>query len=427
MNEGPEGIAARQMKTRSGKQRAPGVIVLSQYFHPEVGATQTRARELARAFARAGYRVTVLCEFPCHPHGVIPAAYKGKLFEWDTLDGYRVLRVRVAASPVKSARRRLAFYFSYMLMAALCTFKRLGPVDLVLATSPPLPVAAGGWALAFSRRATFVMDVRDLWPAAAVALGELKQGWMIRLAERLELFLYRRARLIGAVTRGFVADISARGIAPAKLRWVPNGTLPEIFSPDAVDPGLRSRLGLDGQYLITFAGLFGIAQGMDFLLDLAASYREDEGLRFLFVGDGPLAARMRERIAAEKLANVILHPQVPLEQSAAFLNASDLLLVTLRADPVFASFVPSKLFDCLACRPPVLLAVPGEAAAMLAESGGGLAVRPEDLAAFRAAIARLRADPALAARMGEAGQRWVLPRFARPRIMDEWVAAIRGD
>lgn len=402
-----------------------GVVLLSQYFHPEVGATQTRARELARAFARAGHRVTVICEVPNHPHGVIPPEYRGKRFVWETLDGYRVLRVWVAASPVKTFRTRLAFYLSYMVMATLAAFRRLGPVDLVVATSPPLPVAMAGWALSALRRARFVMDVRDLWPDAAVALGELSRPWMIRAAARVERFLYRRALLIPAVTRGFLDAIAAKGIARDKLTWAPNGTLPAVFHDGPRDPALRETLGLGDRFTVTFAGLFGIAQGMDFLLDLAASYREDPGIVFLFVGDGPLRARLQARVAAEGLADrVVLHPQVPLEAVTPVLNASDLLLVPLKADPVFATFIPSKLFDFLACRPPVLLGVAGEAAALLAESGGGLAAAPEDLASYRDAIARLRDDPAAARAMGEAGQRFVLPRFDRAAVMDGLVAAI---
>jgi len=407
-------------------KRSLGVLVLSQYFHPEVGATQTRARELARAFARAGHRVTVICEFPNHPQGVIPERYRGRWTEWDALDGYRVLRVRVAASPVKTFRTRLAFYLSYMLMATLCAFRRLGKVDLVVATSPPLPVAAAGAALGILRRAPFVMDVRDLWTDAGAALGELKNPQALRLAAAMERWLYRRARQITVVTRAFGDAIAAKGVPREKLRWFPNGTQPALFGPEHVDPALRARLGIaEDAYLVAFAGLFGIPQGMDFLLDLAASYKEDPSIAFLFVGDGPLRARMAARVATEGLApGVRLHPQVPTEAAAAYLNAADLLLVPLKRDPIFASFVPSKLFDCLACAPPVLLAVPGEARALLEESGGGLYAEPEDLASFRAAIATLRADPEAARRMGAAGRAFVLPRFERARVMDELVAVV---
>ncbi|MCP4548266.1 MAG: glycosyltransferase family 4 protein [bacterium] len=407
--------------------RQLGVVILSQYFHPEVGATQTRARELAKAFLRAGHRVTVVCEFPNHPQGIIPDSYRGKWFEWDELDGFRVLRVRVAASPVKNFKTRLAFYLSYMFMAPLAAFRRLGRVDVVLATSPPLPVAAAGWWLAVLRHARFVMDVRDLWPDAAVALGELSKPWMIKVAAILEKFLYRRALLVTAVTSGFVEAIVAKGIKREKVRWFPNGTLPDLFSPNLTDPALRAELNPDNRFLITFAGLFGIAQGMDFLLTLAASYRGDDGIRFLFIGTGPLQAQMEERVEEEELDTVLFHPQVPLERAAYYLNASDLLLVPLKNDPIFETFIPSKLFDFLACKPPVLLAVPGEAEEILAQSGGGLAAKPEDLASFRAAIETLRSSPAVAAGMGAAGAGYVLEHFSREVIMDGLVRDVEAE
>ena len=412
-------------------KRSLGVVLLSQYFHPEVGATQTRLREMARAWQRAGHRVTVICEFPNHPHGVIPPEYRGKLYDEDELDGYRVLRTWVAANPVKTYGSRMSFYLSYAALASLAACRRLGRVDLVVASSPPLPVGLAGWAFSRLRRAPFVLDVRDLWPDAAVALGELTSPRVIRAAERAERFLYRSARFITTVTEGYRDDIAGKGIPREKILLAPNGTIPELFSPERADPDLKARLGLEGRFVVTFAGLLGLSQGLDFLLDLAASYREDPGVAFLIIGDGPRKAELERRIAEEGLGNVRLHPQVAVDEIAPFLNASDLLLVTLRNVPgAFYGMLPIKLYDYLACRPPVLVAVPGsdgrpgQAEALLHESGGGLAARPEDLASFRAAIDRLRADPEAARRMGEAGQQFVLPRFARHSIMDELVAEL---
>jgi len=409
------------------------VVLLSQYFPPEVGATQTRMREMARAFHRAGHRVTVICEFPNHPHGRIPAAYRGRLYSRETLDGYDVLRTWVKADPVKTAGSRMSFYLSYMLMATLAGLRRLGRVDLVVASSPPLPVAAAGWALSRLRRAPFVLDLRDLWPEAAVALGELTSRRVIRAAEGVERFLYRRAHLLSTVTEGYRRDIARRGADPQRIVLAPNGTLPDLFSPDRIDPSLRQRLGLEGRFVVTFAGLMGISQGLEFLLELAASYRDDPGIAFLLMGDGPRRAALADRVAAERLDNVVLHPQVPMEDAAPYLNASDLLLVTLRDVPgAFYGMVPIKLYDYLACRPPVLVAVPGrdgapgQAEALLRESGGGVVARPEDIDSFRQAIESVRSDPAAAARMGEAGRRFAVPRFARPRIMDELVATVEA-
>ena len=411
--------------------RKLGVVIVTQYFPPEIGATQVRLLEMARAWQRGGHRVTVICEFPNHPHGVIPDEYRGKLYAEEEMDGFRVLRTWVAADPVKTTDSRMKFYISFAAMAAMAAFRRLGRVDLVIASSPPLPVGLAGYAIALLRRAPLLLDIRDLWPGAAVALGELKNERVIRIATAAERFLYKRSRIVSTVTDGYRADLEALGAAPEKILLAPNGTLPEHFGPDRVDPELRARLGLTGRFVVTFAGLLGLSQGFDFLLDLAASYRDDPEFALLIIGDGPRRDALRERIDSDGLRNVVLQPAVPVAEIAPYLNASDLLLVTLRDIPeAFYGMVPIKLYDYLACGPPVLVAVPGkdgkpgQAESLLAECGGGVSARPEDLDSFRAAIARVRENPERAREMGEAGQRFVLPRFSRPEIMAEMVREV---
>ena len=406
------------------------LLLVTQYFHPEVGATQTRMREFARHLARLGHRVTVVCEFPNHPHGIMPPEYRGKWFEPDRLDGFDVLRVWVKASPVKNFKTRLLFYFTFMVMAVLAGFKLRGRFDAVVATSPPLPVALSGWALSVLKRARFVMDVRDLWPTAAVALGELSNPKLVRAAEVVERFLYRRADRIVAVTEGFVAHIAPRCGDPSKVHLIPNGTITEIFHPDRADPALRGRLGLNGQFVCTFAGTMGIAQGLPFLLDLAKSLADVPDVRFLFIGTGPVRERIVAKQREEGIANVIFHDQVPLEEITEYLTMSDVLLVPLRADPVFDTFIPSKMFDYLACRRPVILGVDGEARRMLEGRGGGLFARPEDLESYRAAVLALRADPALRAKMAAEGYAWVTAgytRAAQAQRLDALLRACAGE
>ena len=153
------------------------ILYFSQYFPPEVGATQTRAYEMARGLVQAGHRVTMVTEVPNHPSGIIPPDYRGKWYEWSKLDGIDVLRVWVKASPVKSFRSRMAFYLTYMANSALVSaLKARGPFDMVYATSPPLFVGGAGLALHWLKRTPFVFEVRDLWPKSAVVLGRIAQS-----------------------------------------------------------------------------------------------------------------------------------------------------------------------------------------------------------------------------------------------------------
>src|SRR5438309_662511 len=140
------------------------VLYFTQYFPPEVGATQTRAAEMSRYLAAQGHKVTIITEVPNHPSGIIPPEYRGRLSERVKEDGVDVLRLWVWASPEKTFKSRMRFYLSYMGMAALAGALLRGRYDLVYATSPPLFVAVAGAVVALVRRIPFIFEVRDLWP-----------------------------------------------------------------------------------------------------------------------------------------------------------------------------------------------------------------------------------------------------------------------
>jgi glycosyltransferase involved in cell wall biosynthesis len=388
------------------------VLFVTQYFTPEVGATQTRIHTFARAFVRAGHRVTVLTEFPNHPHGRIPAEYRGRWFTRETMDGFEVLRVWVFARPVKTFWTRLAFYLSFFAMATLRGIFAPGPVGVVFATSPPLPVGLVGWIVARVRGARFVLDIRDLWPAAAEALGELRKPALVRMAATLERFLYRHADKITAVTAGFVDHI-ARHVPASRVELLPNGAATETFDPERVDPALRARLGLEG-FVVTFAGLHGIAQGLDAVLEAAKLMNGRPDVTFCLIGEGPVKTQLERRAEAEGIRNLRFLPPVPHAEITPYLTASDALLVTLKPDPIFSTFVPSKLFDFLACAKPVFLMVDGEARRLLEASEGGVFVEPGSAAGLHAAVLRLmESGPEERARMGARGRAYVLANYTR--------------
>src|SRR5438477_5043033 len=126
---------------------------------------------MSRFLAAQGHKVTIITEVPNHPSGIIPPEYRGRLSERAKEDGVDVLRLWVWASPEKTFKSRIRFYLSYMAVAGVAGSLVKGRYDLVYATSPPLFVGAAGLAASLARRIPFVLEVRDLWPESAVALG----------------------------------------------------------------------------------------------------------------------------------------------------------------------------------------------------------------------------------------------------------------
>jgi glycosyltransferase involved in cell wall biosynthesis len=414
--------------TKSRIARAPrtlDVLLLSQYFPPEVGATQSRMQSFAEYLHERGHNVTVISEFPNHPFGVVPARYRRHLVDDDRSNGYRVLRVWAKASEEKTQRTRLAFYLSYSALATAMA-PLTGRADVVFATSPPLFTALAGSALAKLKRARFVLDVRDLWPAAAEALNQISStGVMRRSAASAERFLYRDASAVVAVTRSFCDHIDRFRDRPPESALIANGTL-EMFFVAMPDDTARAGLGANGGYLVTFAGTHGIAQALPSVLDAAAL--TGNGVEFAFVGEGPMKPFLQERAAELALTNVHFHDQVPMVESPRILASSDALLVPLSAHPTFEQFVPSKLIDYMAVGRPVVLAAAGEAARILTHAGAGIVVPPEDPQALADGIGRLATSPGDARRMGERGRAFAAGRLRSVQAarLEQVLAAVAG-
>jgi glycosyltransferase involved in cell wall biosynthesis len=395
---------------RAKVRRAPRslrVILVSQYFPPEIGATQSRMQSFAEHLAERGHRVTVIAEFPNHPQGVMPPEYRGRVVEDDCSNPYRTLRVWVKTSNEKTQMTRLSFYLSFMgLSTAVAPLA--GRADVVVATTPPLFTGLAGLAIARMNDAPLVLDVRDLWPAAATSLLQISAGWETRTAELIERHLYRSAATVTAVTRPFCRHIDAiRGDRTATV-LLPNGTIPQFFVDG--DRQLDNRLGVrTDRFLVTFAGTLGIAQALPSTLE-AAGQLADEA-EFLFVGDGPMKNIVVELARERGLRNVHFHPQIPLADIPSVLASSDVLLVPLSSHPTFEQFVPSKMLDFMAVGRPVIVSAAGEAARILEQSGGGLAVAPESPDALARGVRWLAGHPTEAAAMAERGKTFAAGRL----------------
>ena len=390
------------------------VLYLSQYFPPEVGATQTRAFEMARYLVSAGHQVTMLTEVPNHPSGVIPPGYRGKLYERADMEGIDVIRVWVKASPHKTFRNRMLFYITYMIDATLAgLFLAHGRYDAVYATSPPLFVGGAALALSYLRRIPLVFEVRDLWPESAVVMGELSNTRAVALAGKLEEMCYNRARSVVVVTDGIRRRLEERGFG-AKVVLIPNGANTDLFRPDQEGgAALRVELGVEDKFLVLYAGIHGLAQGLETVLQAAQQLQEVPQIHFLFVGEGPKKAELVDVRNQLNLANVTMLAERPRSEMPAFLSAADVALVPLRKLDLFQGALPSKMFDAWACGCPIILSIDGEARQVLEKADAGIFVEPENVGQMAQAIQQLQADPDRLHRYRRNGRRFVDAHYSR--------------
>ena len=400
------------------------ILYISQYFPPEAGATQTRAYEMARNLVRLGHQVTLLAEIPNHPSGVIPPEYRGKWVERAELEGIDVIRLWVKASPVKGFRQRMLFYLSFMLSSTLAgLFLARGKYDLVYATSPPLFVGASGLIIAILKRFPFVFEVRDIWPASAVALGELSNPRAIRWATWLEETCYARARKIVVVTRGIRLSLEQRGIPQEKLALIPNGANTDLFQyRSAARQRLRADLNLEDKFIAVYAGIHGVAQGLETLLEAAVLLKEHPDVHLVLIGDGPKKKDLLDLARHLDLTNLTFLPEQPRERIPDYLSAADVALIPLRNLEIFSSALPSKMFDAWACQLPILLSVPGEARQLMEACQGGLYVAPEDAQALKAGILTCQSEPQLIRQWGENGRLFTQANYSRQALAADLAA-----
>lgn len=394
------------------------ICFLTHYFPPERGAPQTRIHALASRLAAAGHEPVVHTGFPNYPAGRVLAPYRNRrvVVEQDP-GGFPVVRSLVYPTPNAGFARRVANHAVFA-ASSLATSGATGPVDVVVAETPPLFTAAAAVLYARRKRAGLVLNVADRWPASAVALGALRDARAVAAAERLEAWCYRHADVVVAPT--------AR-LAQA-LREHPD-VRRTVHVPPAVDlerfdvPVARPRD--TGPLHVVYAGTVGLAQSVETLVEAAVLAGPDV-VRVTIAGDGAEAAAVAALIEARGARHVTMLGAVPAESVVNLYNNADAGAVLLQGVGLFDEALPTKLMEVMAAGRPVLLAARGESVDVVTSAGCGLAVAPQDAVGLAEAMRQLAGDPELRAQLGAAGRAAAERSYSRERAVSAWEDLLAG-
>jgi glycosyltransferase involved in cell wall biosynthesis len=399
------------------------IVILSQYYVPEIGAPQARLSALAKRFVARGHDVTVVTAMPNYPEGRIHDGYGG-VIRRETIEGASTIRTYVYPTQRTTMVPRMLSYLSFAASASLVAPWFLGGADYLLVESPPLFLGPAAWWLSLRTRARLIVNVSDLWPESAVRLGVIdRQSRAFRAASWIEAFCYARAALVTAQSRSIVADIRRR-FPLVETLLLSNGVDTGQFDPRRRTNEARRMLGALDEFVVLYAGLHGLAQGLDQLLAAAARLGGERRVRFVLAGDGPEKARLQAAASDRNLRNVTFVPPRPFAEMPALLASSDVVAVSLKTD--IPGAVPSKLYEAMASGRPVLFIGAGEGAEIVRQHDAGVVVAPGDIDGLAAAILNLRQDRAAADAYGRAGRAAVTQLFDRTIIGDRFVADLEA-
>ena len=409
--------------------RAPLRIgYLVQQFVPEIGAGPARVAEMVRRWTEAGADVTVITAMPNRPEGRIHAGYRGRLFAEETWEGVKVLRSWLYARPGGGLSTTLLNNSTFAATATIHALRRTGPLDVLIASSPPYFPLPAGLLLHWLWDTPLVLELRDLWPEYLVEMGLLRSATVEQAVLAVDRAMLARAAHLVTVTEPLRGRLIAKGIPPERVTVISNGVDPEQYFPAPDPPPSPALAARNGTFLVGYLGNFGAGQGLGVILDAARRLAAaGEPVRFVLAGDGTEHGRIRAEAERLSLPNLEILPPVAKEQARAFYNNCDVCLVPLAPLPIFAGALPTKLFEIMACGRPVVASATGLVPETLEESGAGWAVPPGDGTALARALTNLARLPAAErSAMGARGTRYVGERFHRGVLAGRYLEVLKA-
>ena len=399
------------------------LLILTQYFPPEVGAPQNRIYELALRLKSKGIDISVLTAMPNYPQMIIHKEYKGKCYCKEDMNGLIVHRTWIYVSKSKKIIFRLLNYFSFVFSSLWFGLIKIRKHDVLLVESPPLFLGITAYLLSRAKKAKMIFNVSDLWPESAEKLEIISNKRILSLATKLEEFCYRKSALITGQTQGIVNNIQSR-FSNKRVYWLKNGVDIKFYDVNKALSETNSWRKINGysdeDFILFYGGIIGHAQGLELILNAAKLLEEKDRIKFVLLGSGPEKEKLLSLKQELQLTNLEFYDAVPKSKMQEIIMDMDATIVPLKRLDLFKGAIPSKIFENLALKKPILLGLEGEAKQLFIDEGNcGLAFEPENTEDLVKQIITLYNNPELAKELGENGLKYASENFNRDKIAEE--------
>lgn len=397
------------------------ILLLTQDFPPVLNSAARLFSELAEDLENHGYSVSVITRTPERYLASSEKQKRNVFFNKEIRNKIKIFRIKTLPVPrhIPLARALDHFWTSFIfLMGGIF----LGKYDFIIVYSPPLPLALTGYVLSKIWKGKVIINVQDIYPQTVIDLGLLKNRLLIKLAECLESFIYRKADSLVVHSERNRDFLIKRGAPSRKVHVIENWVDLDFLKPGTKFNGWRKINNLDRTFIVSFAGTMGFAQGLEDIVNVAEKFRAYSDIMFVLTGDG-VARSVIERIIAEKgLTTVKLIPHQPADLYKEMLQASDICFVTLNKN-LKTPVVPGKLQSIMAVgRPVICVANPAsDAKKIIEEAGCGFFIDPEDSDGLFEAILKIYRDKNLGERMGMNGRCYAEKYFDRKICIQKYL------
>lgn len=400
------------------------VLVVTLQYAPDFGPSAPIYTALCEDLVKLGYDVTVITGVPNYDVREIEPKYRGKLFFEETRNGVRLIRTYVYLVPKKALWRRLLYHGSFNVLATLAEL-RLKKPDIILADAPTLwsglPLLLGS----LFRKIPFIYIIHDIYPDVLSRLGYLNNPRALKLIGDIEKFYYHRAKKITVISEGFKQNLLRKDVPEDKISIIPITTDVDFIHPLPKENTLRAQWGLDGKFVVLYAGNLGLSQGLETVIDAARQLRDCPEIQFVMVGGGATKADLQALAEQSHLENVKFYPFQPREAVPEVYSVADVSLVCLKPEIVVES-VPSKTYTIMASQRPIIAAVDAssEVGRLLSEVNCGWSTPPGDATALAQAILKLYQDKSQQDMMAKNGRDYVVANYSRQISAEKYRALI---
>ena len=349
------------------------ILMVNDYFPPEIGSASHLFYELAKEFVKQGDEVSVITGFPRYniQKQNLPEKYKSKLVLNEKIEGINVFRIKTLSLPRQILILRGLNHF---LSAFVYFLRGLAGIqyDYILVYSPPLPLGLTAYFLKVLKGKKVIFNVQDLFPQEAIDMGMMTNKLMTGFFYALERFVYNKSDLVTVHSDGnkkYIEKVIQDG---DKVRVIHNWVNTEELSPGIKNNEFSSLYKIDSKFVVSFAGILGHLQDFEVILQAAKNLEKYNDIEFIIVGDGVAKGSIEENIRKKNIRNVRLIPMQPKDKYPQVLHSSDVGLVTLVKD-LKTPVIPSKILSIMSSAKPVLatMLLSGDAPKIIKESKGG--------------------------------------------------------